>query len=677
MRRAPTRMPSRNSCSPACSWRRATSARRGATCASSQGDDHALEEAVEQGKKKFVGYELPGRTLGVVGLGAIGVEVANAALGLRMKVLGLRSADHRAARLAAVVGRRAGAQPRRPVRALPTSITVHVPLDRRTRAGSSTRRASRLMRRGSVILNFARGADRRRSGRARSARQRPALRPTSATFRPTPIKNHPQGRGAAAPRRVDRRGRGELRGHGGRHAARLPRERQRAQLGQFPRGGAAARRRQPHRDRQRQRAEHGRPDLDLPRRRRASTSPTCSTSRAASSPTRSIDTDAPIRAELLQRLRAIPGVLSARLVLSGPTDLTRPWPRRSSDAGSCRQAAKRRTPNKPASAAARKAGCRSRVVTAATRGQGAARADSRAHRRGRRTTACADQRARAARAAGRRLEACGRPHRRLLPAGARGAGAAPGAASATGNDGGPLRDEEILRLFREIMSACLAQQNALKIGYLGPEGTFTQQAVLKYFGHSVRPLPLDVGRGSVPRSRIRRGRFRRGADRELDRGHRQQHARHVPDVAAQDLRRGRTAHPPEPDGPHDDARRHPARLRASAVAGAVPRLAAGAPAGRRARDRSAATPKARAAPATRTARRRSPARPRPRSTASTCWCPRSRIARTTRLAFWSSAARPSVRARPTRPRCSCRRRRPTRPARCSGCSSPWRSTRSA
>src|SRR5512134_2920427 len=56
--------------------------------------------------------------------------------------------------------------------------------------------------------------------------------------------------------------------------------------------------------------------------------------------------------------------------------------------------------------------------------------------------------------------------------------------------GGPLRDEEILRLFREIMSACLAQQNALKIGYLGPEGTFTQQAVLKFFGHSVRPLPL-------------------------------------------------------------------------------------------------------------------------------------------------------------------------------------------
>jgi chorismate mutase/prephenate dehydratase len=55
---------------------------------------------------------------------------------------------------------------------------------------------------------------------------------------------------------------------------------------------------------------------------------------------------------------------------------------------------------------------------------------------------------------------------------------------------GPLRDEEILRLFREIMSACLAQQEPLKVAFLGPEGTFTQQAVYKQFGHSVRALPL-------------------------------------------------------------------------------------------------------------------------------------------------------------------------------------------
>jgi chorismate mutase/prephenate dehydratase len=57
---------------------------------------------------------------------------------------------------------------------------------------------------------------------------------------------------------------------------------------------------------------------------------------------------------------------------------------------------------------------------------------------------------------------------------------------------GPLRDEEVARLFREIMSACLAQQEPLKVAFLGPEGTFTQQAVLKHFGHSVRALPLPA-----------------------------------------------------------------------------------------------------------------------------------------------------------------------------------------
>ena len=55
---------------------------------------------------------------------------------------------------------------------------------------------------------------------------------------------------------------------------------------------------------------------------------------------------------------------------------------------------------------------------------------------------------------------------------------------------GPLRNEEIARLFREIMSACLAQQEPLKVAFLGPEGTFTQAAVLKHFGSSVRALPL-------------------------------------------------------------------------------------------------------------------------------------------------------------------------------------------
>ncbi len=55
---------------------------------------------------------------------------------------------------------------------------------------------------------------------------------------------------------------------------------------------------------------------------------------------------------------------------------------------------------------------------------------------------------------------------------------------------GPLSDEEIARLFREIMSACLALEQVMNIAYLGPEGTFTQAAALKHFGHSVKTLPL-------------------------------------------------------------------------------------------------------------------------------------------------------------------------------------------
>ena len=47
-----------------------------------------LKKQVEAGKKQFVGFELPGRTLGVLGLGAIGVKVANAARALGMQVVG-------------------------------------------------------------------------------------------------------------------------------------------------------------------------------------------------------------------------------------------------------------------------------------------------------------------------------------------------------------------------------------------------------------------------------------------------------------------------------------------------------------------------------------------------------------------------------------------------------------
>jgi len=55
---------------------------------------------------------------------------------------------------------------------------------------------------------------------------------------------------------------------------------------------------------------------------------------------------------------------------------------------------------------------------------------------------------------------------------------------------GPLSNEEVARLFREIMSSCLALEEVLKVAYLGPEGTFTQAATLKHFGHSVDSRPM-------------------------------------------------------------------------------------------------------------------------------------------------------------------------------------------
>lgn len=55
---------------------------------------------------------------------------------------------------------------------------------------------------------------------------------------------------------------------------------------------------------------------------------------------------------------------------------------------------------------------------------------------------------------------------------------------------GPLSGEEMARLFREIMSACLALEQPMQIAYLGPEGTYTQAAALKHFGHSVKTVSM-------------------------------------------------------------------------------------------------------------------------------------------------------------------------------------------
>src|SRR6185295_16660599 len=114
----------------------------------------ALEAAVEQGKKRFVGHELPGRTLGVVGLGAIGVEVANAAHLLGMHVLGYdpQITVQRAWQLSSGVEQAVSLDD---LFARSDLISVHVPLNDATRKLVNGVRL-RLMRKGGVILNFAR-----------------------------------------------------------------------------------------------------------------------------------------------------------------------------------------------------------------------------------------------------------------------------------------------------------------------------------------------------------------------------------------------------------------------------------------------------------------------------------------------------------------------------------------
>jgi D-3-phosphoglycerate dehydrogenase len=120
------------------------------------GDDAAIESAVEQGKKNFVGFELPGRTLGVVGLGAIGVEVANSALALGMKVLGYdpQITVQRAWQLSASVEQALSLED---LFARADAISVHVPLNEHTaRLVNATRLA--LMKSDGTLLNFARAA---------------------------------------------------------------------------------------------------------------------------------------------------------------------------------------------------------------------------------------------------------------------------------------------------------------------------------------------------------------------------------------------------------------------------------------------------------------------------------------------------------------------------------------
>ena len=115
----------------------------------------ALNKAVEAGKKQFVGFELPGRTLGVVGLGAIGVQVANAALELGMNVVGYdpQITVRRAWELSAGVEQ---AETLDQLFQHADALSVHVPLIDATKGLVNADRLA-LMNDGAVLINFARG----------------------------------------------------------------------------------------------------------------------------------------------------------------------------------------------------------------------------------------------------------------------------------------------------------------------------------------------------------------------------------------------------------------------------------------------------------------------------------------------------------------------------------------
>lgn len=119
------------------------------------GEGAELDKSVEAGKKKFAGFELPSRTLGVVGLGAIGVQVANAALALGMRVIGFdpQITVERAWELSSGVEK---ARSMDELFSRADVITVHVPLVDATRELINEARI-RLMPGEGVVLNFARG----------------------------------------------------------------------------------------------------------------------------------------------------------------------------------------------------------------------------------------------------------------------------------------------------------------------------------------------------------------------------------------------------------------------------------------------------------------------------------------------------------------------------------------
>ena len=118
-------------------------------------DGDELKKSIESGKKKYAGIELPGRTLGVIGLGAIGVHVANAALALGMKVIGYdpKVTVNNAWKLSSGVEK---VETLEDIFKKSDAVTIHVPLIPETKNLINAKCLS-LLKNDSIMINFSRG----------------------------------------------------------------------------------------------------------------------------------------------------------------------------------------------------------------------------------------------------------------------------------------------------------------------------------------------------------------------------------------------------------------------------------------------------------------------------------------------------------------------------------------
>ncbi len=197
-----------------------------------RGSDAELNRLVEENKKHYAGFELPHRTLGILGLGRIGSLVADAAIKLGMNVMGYdpEITVEAAWSLPSQVRR---AHSIEEVLKACEFLTLHVPLVPATRHLIDARRLA-LMRHGAVLLNFARDeiVDAEAVVEALTAKR---LKYYVCDFPNRALRQQPRCGGVAAPGSLDARGGGQLRRHGCQPGARLSRARQYPQRGELPR----------------------------------------------------------------------------------------------------------------------------------------------------------------------------------------------------------------------------------------------------------------------------------------------------------------------------------------------------------------------------------------------------------------------------------------------------------